>query len=270
MASKDEGSPSMRMFGSVVRSLREARGLSTDEVAAHAGYSRSLTVKIERGERMPPPLFVEKAEELFASGEVLAKAAAHLDRAELPSWFEGYADLERQAISLYKYDTMVINGLLQTKDYAHAVISAYCPVLDPEEIDRRVEARLARQPLLTRTPAAQAAFVIEEWVLHRPIGGRAVHKNQLARLLEAGAQRNVTIQIMPTAHESHAGFDGPMTLLETPDRRLYAYIEGQARSLLLDDRDGVSELNQRYAMIRSQALSVGESARLIEQMAGEL
>lgn len=270
MPSKDEGSASMRMFGSVVRALREARGASTEELAAHVGYSRSLIVKIERGERMPPPLFVDKAEVLFASGEVLAKAAAHLDRGNFPSWFEPYADLEKVAICLYAYDALVINGLLQTEEYAHVVLTARCPVLDAEEIERRVRARIARQELLTRSPSVQAAFVMEEWVLRRYVGGREVHRRQLERLLELAQRRNVTIQVMPTAQQTHAGFDGPMHLLETPDREQYAYVEGQAQSVLVDDRDEVSTLHQRYAMIRSQALSVGDSAKLIEQIAGEL
>ncbi|MEV6011826.1 helix-turn-helix transcriptional regulator [Streptomyces sp. NPDC051976] len=269
MASKDEGSPSMRMFGSVVRSLREARGLSTDEVAAHAGYSRSLTVKIERGERMPPPLFVDKAEDLFGSGEVLAKAAAHLDRGNFPSWFEPYAELEKSAISLYTYDTLLINGLLQTEEYARAVFTAYRPMLDSDEVERRVQARMARQELLNRTPAAQLGFILEEWVVHRLMGEPDLRRRQAARLLEVGAQRNVTIQVMPMSFKAHAGVDGPMTVLETPSRELLAYLEVQGRGLLVDERDEVSVLNQRYAMIRSQALNVGDSARLIEQMAGE-
>ncbi|MFJ9914525.1 Scr1 family TA system antitoxin-like transcriptional regulator [Actinacidiphila glaucinigra] len=271
MSPKGEGSASMRMFGSVARSLREARGVSADELAAHVGYSKSLIVKIERGERMPPPAFVEKAGVLLGDGGgVLRSAACHLERAEFPSWFEEYAELERAVVSLYTYDTHVINGLLQTEEYARVVLGAYCPTLETEEVERRVRARLARQSLLTRAPAPQLAFVIEEWVLRRPVGGRSVHRSQLARLLEAAALRHVTVQVMPLSHTAHAGFDGPMSLLETPDLRLLAYLEVQGRSVLVDGRDEVSKLHQRYAMIRSQALSVGDSARVIEQIAGEL
>ncbi|MFJ5213552.1 Scr1 family TA system antitoxin-like transcriptional regulator [Streptomyces sp. NPDC088354] len=270
-ATKGEGSASMRMFGSVARSLREARGLTTDELAARVGYSKSLVVKIERGERMPPPAFVESAEALLGdAGGVLRAAARHLERGEFPSWFEEYAELERAAACLYKYDAHVINGLLQTEDYARVVLGAHCPTLEADEVERRVRARLARQSLLTRAPAPQLAFVIEEWVLRRPVGGREVNRRQLERLLEAGALRNVTVQVMPLPHEAHAGFDGPMTLLETPDLRLLAYLEVQGRSVLVDQRNEVSKLNQRYAMIRSQALSVGDSAKVIEQIAGEL
>lgn len=269
MSTKSEGSASMRMFGSVVRSLREARDISTDELAAHVGYSKSLIIKIERGDRMPPPMFVEKATALLDAGGVISRAADHLERGDFPSWFEEYAELERQAVTLYKYDTLVVNGLLQTEEYARVLLSATSSVLESEEIERRVQARLARQTLLTRTPPAQLAFLVEESALRRPVGGEVVLKAQLVRLLEVGELRNVTIQVMPTTFDAHAGFNGPMTLLETAERRRLAYLEVQGRSILTDDRDEVSELHQQYAMIRSQALSVRESAKLISRIAGE-
>jgi len=265
-----EGSASMRVFGTVLRAMREHVGVSTEDLAAHVGYSRSLVIKIERGERMPPPGFAEKAETLLGTGEVLGKAARHLERGDFPSWFEEYAELEALAVGLYTYNTLVFHGLLQTEEYARAVLSAYCPVLDPEEIERRVQARMARQALLTRVARTpQLSFVIEEWVLQRPVGGRRVLKHQLERLLEIGAHRHVSIQVMLATNEESAGFDGAMTLLETPERRLLAYIEGQNVGLLIDDRDEVSELHMRYSMIRSQALTPEDSAKLIEQIAGE-
>jgi hypothetical protein len=212
---------------------------------------------------------VEKAGLLLRSGDVLARAAKHLERGDFPSWFEEYAELEAEAVSLYTYSTLVLHGLLQTEDYARVVLSIRCPVLDTEEVERRVQARLARQSVLTMPPITHAAFVIEEWVLQCPLGGRDVQKEQLAYLLEVSQQRNVTIQVMPMSYEAHVGLDGPMTLLETPERRLLAYLEVQERSMLIDDRDEVSELHMRYSMIRSQALTPGDSAKLIEQIAGE-
>ncbi|MBY8878867.1 Scr1 family TA system antitoxin-like transcriptional regulator [Streptomyces sp. PLK6-54] len=261
----------MRMFGAVARGLRENAGVTTDALAERVGYSKSLIIKVERGERMPPPMFVEKATELLGGGALLAQAAAHLERrSDFPEWFEPYADLERSAISLYKYDNFVVNGLLQTVDYARALLSDSSALVEADEIERRVEARLARQNLLTRTPLAQLAFLVEESALKRPLGGPDVHKAQLTRLLGIGQLRNVTIQVVATSAEAHAGFDGPMTLIETEARRQFGYLEVQGRSFLLEDRDEVSTLNQRYAMIRSQALSVRESAKVIEQIAGEL
>lgn len=265
-----EGTGSMRVFGAVVRAVREAAGKDIQQLADHVGYSRAMITRVELGDRMPPPTFVEKATVFLNAGEVLAKAAEKLDRTEHPAWFEGYVDLEKVCVSLYVYDTLVVNGLLQTQDYARAVLGSRCPMLYPEDIEHRVEARIARQSIVTRIPPAQLAFLIEESALRRLPGGKEVQKAQLAHLANVGSLRNVAIQVVPTGYEGHAGYDGPMHLLETPERRLLAYLEVQGHSFLVDDREDVSELNQRYAMIRSQALGVRESAKVIEQIAGEL
>ncbi|MGD6745044.1 helix-turn-helix domain-containing protein [Streptomyces sp. BH106] len=265
-----DGSSSMRMFGAVVRALREARGGSRDDFGAYVGYSASQVAMVERGERMPSARFVARAGEFLGARAAVEAAAAHLERRRYPAWFDDYAEREAVAVSLWTYDTHVIMGLVQTEDYARAVLGARVPVLEDEEIERRVQARLERQALLTRVPPVSLALVIEEWVLRRPVGGSGVLGGQLEHLLELNAKRNISIQVMPTAIESHAGFNGPWTLLETPAREWVAYVEGQAGGLVLEDRTEVSELFQRFGMIRSQALAPGDSVKLIERMASEL
>ncbi|MGD6752637.1 helix-turn-helix domain-containing protein [Streptomyces sp. BH105] len=265
-----DGSSSMRMFGAVVRALREARGGSREDFGAYVGYSASQVAMVERGARMPSARFVERAGEFLEARTAVEAAAEHLERSPHPSWFGEYVEREAEAVSLSTYNTHLVHGLAQTADYTRAVLDARFPVLEDEEIERRLEARLSRQALLTRCPAVSLALVIEEWVLRRPVGGRAVHKRQLEWLLELGAKRNVSVQVMPVLYEAHAGVDGPMTLLETPQRQWVAWLEAQGNGRLVDDRDEVSLLSARYGMIRSQALTPGDSATLIEQMAGEL
>ncbi len=260
----------MRMFGAVVRALREARAGTRDDFGAYVGYSASQVAMVERGERMPSPRFVARAGEFLGARKAVDAAAAHLERRRYPAWFDDYAEREAAAVSLWSYDTHVIMGLVQTEGYARAVLGARVPVLDDDEIERRVQARLERQALLTRVPPVSLALVIEEWVLRRPVGGLAVLRGQLERLLELVEKRNIAIQVMPTAIESHAGFNGPWTLLETPEREWIAYVEGQPGGLVLQGRTEVSELFQRFGMIRSQALAPRDSVKLIERMASEL
>lgn len=260
----------MRMFGAVARALREAQGGTREQFGAYVGYSASQVAMVERGERMPSPQFVARAGEFLNARAAIEAAAAHLERRRYPSWFDDYLERETEAVSLWSYNTHVLHGLVQTEAYAGAVLGARVPVLDDEEIERRVQARLERQALLTRVPPVSLALVIEEWVLRRPAGGRAVLHEQLKRLLQLAGKRNISIQVMPTCLEAHAGFNGPWTLLETPERQWAGYVEGQAGGLVLDDREEVSELVQRFGMIRSQALTPRESLKLIERMAGEL
>jgi transcriptional regulator with XRE-family HTH domain len=265
-----EGSDSMRMWGALHKLYRTAAGLSYEDVAKYVGYSASLVMSIERGVRMPSETYIPKADELLKAGGVLVRAAEHLSRERYPVWFADYVVEEQRACSLRNYSTHLLHGLLQTEAYTRALLSAYSPALEEEEINNRTDARGARHRLFARKPACTCSFVIEESVLRRPWAEPASMKAQLQRLLELDDQRNVSIQVMPTSYGMHAGVDGPMTLLETPEHKWLGYLEAQGHGQLMDDADAVSVLQETYSMIRSQALNPRESVKFIEQLAGEL
>jgi transcriptional regulator with XRE-family HTH domain len=269
MSSK-QGSDSMRMWGSIHKFYRLQAGLSHADVAQYVGYSPSLVISIERGTRMPSPNYVVKSDEVTKAHGALLKAAEHLSRTRYPAWFEEYAVEEQRALSLFCYDTHVINGLLQTEEYARAVLLSRFPALDEEEFDSRLQARMARQALLTRKPACGLSFVIEESVLRRPMCEPVAMRHQLDRFIEIAELRHVTLQVMPLSYGPHAGVDGAMTLLETPEHKWLAYLETQGVGQLMDDADQVSVFQGRYSMIRSQALNVRDSVDFIKQLAGEL
>jgi hypothetical protein len=158
---------------------------------------------------------------------------------------------------------------LQTEEYARAVFAMWRPLLDEEVIDQRVAARLARQDVFARRPAPHLSFVIEEAVLHRPLGGQVVWRGQLEQSLLAGQRRNVEIQVMPLSREEHAGLAGPFTLMETREGRRIAYTEVQGDSRVHTERSKVRELEGAYGTIRAQALTPMESRALIEKLLGE-
>jgi hypothetical protein len=216
------------------------------------------------------PEFVRKAEDALDARGALFKLEKTLSLDGLPALLAEFAPIEAEAVTRYSYDAHVIPGLLQTEAYARAVIGAYCPPVDDEEVERRVRARMARQAVLSRTPPLIAAFVIEEAALRRPLGGRVVQNKQLLRLLECGAMRNLQIQVMPTEVEEHTGTDGSFVLVEGADRRDQVYVEGQGVSVLISDSKEVSILKARYGIIRAQALTPRDSADLIRKLAQEL
>lgn len=273
MTSKDSQDRSMRdvVFGAQQRRLRTLRGISVTELARDLGYSDDLIRKVENGIRRARPEYVARADEILDAKGVLVAAAEELAQLTLyPEWFEEYVETEASCLNLHSYNTHVVHGLLQTHDYARGVLSAHYPSLDDDEVEARVQGRLKRRDLLTRKPMCMLSFAIEEWVLRRPIGGRAVMRSQLLHLLECAKLRNITIQIVPMSCESHAGFDGPMTLLGTDDGQTVAYVEGQAGSAWVTSPLKVVNLEGRYGIIRSEALNTEESLRLIEEVAGEL
>ena len=270
MSQSDGTSATLRVFGGQVRWLRTEAGLTRAELGDRIDYSESMVSAVEQGRRIPKQDFIDRADTVLGARGLLKAAGPFLAQERYPSWFQDFALLEAEAVSMNLYANQTVPGLLQTEGYARAVIAARCPPLDDEEIGTRVAARIDRQSVLIRKPAPVLGFVIEEVVLQRPIGGPGSMKDQLHRLLDCGSMRNVSLQVMPTRRETHSGLDGPMVLLETPERRSLAYVEGQSGSFLISDRDEVSVLTQRYGIIRAQALSPEESASLIERLAGEL
>jgi hypothetical protein len=208
-------------------------------------------------------------EALEADG-ALTSAVEYLELERFPRFFHDFALLEPEVLSPFSYNTHVLHGLLQTEDYARAVISSRYPPLSEDEAERMVGTRVDRKALLTRDPVALMSFVIEESVLRCPIGGAQVMRAQLAHLVECSKARNICIQVMPLANGGHAGLDGPMTVLETPEHRTLVYLETQEESILLSGEDEVAIRSQRYGMIRSQALSPEESVEFIQRLAGEL
>lgn len=266
----DSGSATLKYFGSQLKHLRGRASLSRAELGARIGYSEATVASVEQGRRLPQQEFIDQADEALGASGMLRAGTPFLLQARYPSWFQDFALLEAEAVSLYSYENQVMPGLLQTEEYARAVFGTNCPPLEDDEIEQRVAARLDRHALITRKPQPVLGFVVEEVVLRRPVGGRSVLKGQLQHLLSCAARRNVSIQVMPSLRESHAGLSGPMVLLETPDRRNCAYVEAQSGSFLISDRDEVGVLGQRYGIIRAQALSPEDSVRVIDQIAGEL
>ncbi|OKJ61985.1 DNA-binding protein [Streptomyces sp. CB02009] len=267
-------SDSLRTFGAVVQALREHTGLSREEFGTLIGYSKHTVASVEQGRRMPDRDFVERAEPVLGGTGALRKAAPHLSRqAGLASWFRQWARLEATAISLYTYECRVVPGLLQTEAYARAVSLDVPPLPDPEELEQRIAARLARQELLavTRKPPTAFSFIVEQAVLERWTGGEAVTRELLDHLVGLVERNwNVEFQVMPTRRPTHAGLDGPMRLAETPENQWFAYSEGQQNGRLIADPKEISLLQQRYAKLRSQALTPEDSLSLLKRLRGAL
>ncbi|AZM48432.1 transcriptional regulator [Streptomyces sp. WAC 06738] len=272
--SEPEPSDSMRTFGAVVQALREHAGLNREQLGERVRYSKHTVASIEGGRRMPPPDFVERAEPVLGNTGALRRSAPHLVRRPgLARWFREWARLEKEAISLYTYECRLIPGLLQTEAYARAVSLSVPPLVDEAKFEERIAARLARQELLStsRQPPCAFSFIIDQAVLERDTGGEAVTRELFDHLLTVIERHwNVEVQIIPLRQPSHAGLDGPLQLLETADNQWFGYSEGQKNGRLIVDRQEISVLQQRYAKLRSQALTPEDSKSLLRQMRGDL
>ncbi|WP_327398446.1 helix-turn-helix domain-containing protein [Streptomyces phaeochromogenes] len=267
----DEGmSEILEMVGRHVRRWRERAGLTQAELGRRIGYTEHQVSAVERGRRIPKPVFLDKADEALGAGGMLAEFKEDVEKIRYPKKVRDLARLERDAIELGAYAAHQIHGLLQTKAYAEALYRMHRPMLDEDDIERNVAARMARQEIFTRRPAPFLSFIQEEVTLRRPVGGKMEMQRQLERLLEVGQLRNVEIQVMPTDREDHAGLSGGSFLLLAPKNgHRVAHSEAALFNRVTSERRDVHLLEARYGIIRAQALTPRESLAFIEKLRGE-
>ncbi|MFF0426020.1 helix-turn-helix domain-containing protein [Streptomyces sp. NPDC004520] len=257
-------------FGQSLKTLRVRAKMEREELGKRLGYSASTIASFEQGRRIPPPRAVDQSDEVLDAGGLLKVWKDQLERAQYPVFFQGMAQLEKQAIELLAYDTLVVNGLLQTEEYMRALVGNRRPPVEVEMIEQRVTARLARQDIFERRPEPFLSFVMCESVLRRKVGGREVLRGQLEHLLLIGQRRNVELQVMPLDCVDNAGLEGPFTIVTRKDGKRFVYAEVQSTSSLETDPERAVLAAALYGIIRSQALSPRESLQFIEKLLGEL
>jgi len=281
------GSPTAvrRELGQRLRGLRLDRDLTVAEVASRVGFSQSKLTKIELAQAVAKRDEVLRLLDVYDETDPQQQAAllAMVRAGASKEWWEGYRrfepklavylGLESVATTLQAYDTHLVHGLLQTPDYARALLRAVRPELLPHEIDRLVELRMRRQPILTRAdpPPLTLWWVMDEAVLRRPVGGRETMHAQLQRLIERSELPNVTLLVMPDDLGAHAGVDGPFAIFQFEAGALpVVYVEGQAGNLYLEKDDDLRRCQQTMNHILAAAPGPERSLALIRQAAKEM
>ena len=182
-----------------------------------------------------------------------------------------YVGLEAAARSIRTYEQQVVPGLLQSEEYAIAMIRAARLGDTSEEIEQRVHVRMARQSLLTQDDPIDLRVVLDEAVLSRPVGGDEVMRDQLLRLIEAARLPNVTIQILPFAAGPHAGMDGTFAILEFEEDEDadVVFAENATGGLFLEKAEELHKYDSVFETIRATALDPGESIEMIGMLVEE-
>ncbi|MFF4399073.1 helix-turn-helix domain-containing protein [Streptomyces sp. NPDC001480] len=263
------GTGTLCLFGRHLKLFRERAGMDRAKFGSLTAYSASTIASFEQGRRIPPPKFIDQADEALRAGGVLSASKEEVARAQYPAFFRDAAKLEAEAVELHVYANQAVPGLLQTEEYARAVFINWRPLLHEDVVEQRVAARLARQEIFCRTQLPTISFVIEETVLRRPLGGQGIMRGQLEQILLHGQRRNVEIQVMPMERDEHAALAGPFTLIETKEGRRIAYVEAQQDSRLYTARKPVREIEEQYGLLRAQAFTPRESLAFVEKLLGE-
>ncbi|GHE81328.1 transcriptional regulator [Streptomyces longispororuber] len=265
----DEIASVVEALGHQQKRWREAAGMSATEFGDAIGYGEDLVRKVERGARIPRPEYLDAADDVLRARGFIKAMKEELARARYPKKVRELAKLEARAVELCLYSTHNVHGLLQTPEFAEALLRTRRPAYAPEELERLVAARMARQAIFERSPAPELSFVQEEVTLRRPIGGTMVLRRQLERLLAVAQLPNVTIQVMPTEHGDHPGTGGRIQVLKFADGTAIGRTDDEFNGRPVSDPRQLRILELRYGIIRAEALTPRESMAFIEQVLGE-
>ncbi|MEU1311349.1 helix-turn-helix transcriptional regulator [Streptomyces cinnamoneus] len=257
-----------RLCGNQVKLWRMDAGVSREDLGQEAGYGYETVKSMEQGRRRPTQRLLEVADDMCGARGKLIAALHYLQPDKGPWITDVFLDAEARAVAQYQYQTVLVPGLLQTAEYARTLFSTHWPPVDDRTIEDRLKVRLGRQERLKK-PTVLFSFVLYEAALHTGVGGPDAMRSQLLHLLDVGAQRNVTLQILLAGQACHSWLHGPLTLLETEDREHIAYVEGQGFNTLFADREKVSDFRERYGMLRTYALNPEESAERIRKLTEE-
>jgi transcriptional regulator with XRE-family HTH domain len=276
----NEGNPTLRRreLGFLLRQLRTDLGLSVEVVAERAMFSQTKLSRLETGRVGASPrdirdlLLVYGISDPAKREQLMALAREGKQRAwwqgfDLP--YETYVGLEAEAASIRDYNTDVVNGLLQVEGYARAIFEAGEPPQDRATIDRRTDVRLRRQALLTQEGGPAFHFILDEGALHRPVGGPAVMRAQLASIIEVAELRSVTFQLIPLKVGAHPALDSTFVILDYNNTSVndVVYVEGAVGNLYLESAADLERYRKMWSRLEAIALSPEDSASLISSIA---
>jgi transcriptional regulator with XRE-family HTH domain len=274
-----------RIMGAQLRRLRETSGVTRREAAASIGLGESKLSRIETGRVGLDEDDLQRLLKLYGIHEpderdALLTLAREANRpgwlqdysGAMPAWFRPYVDLEEAAQVIRTYEVQFVPGLLQTEDYARAVITQGRTDRPEEEVAARVELRLRRQRILTASNPTRLWAVIDEAALWRPIGGSDVSRAQLRALLDAARLQHITVQVMPFHVGGHAGEAGAFTILRFPDPELHdiAYVEQLTGAMYLERDDDMDSYGAAMERLCVQSASPEESMDLISKIIREI
>jgi Domain of unknown function (DUF5753)/Helix-turn-helix domain len=259
------GSPTVRRreLGAMLRELRSRKGWTAEEVAGRLLVSTSKVSRLETGQRGASPRDIRDLCDLYEVTGAQRQRMLDLAReSKQRAWWQGrglpystYVGLEAEAASISDFGLGIVPGLLQTADYARTVVQAAPQNWEPAIVEQRVEARLARQQLLISDQPPHFEAVIEESVLHRVVGSRAIMQAQLRRLLEMSELPSVTLRVIPYEAGVLPAENNKFIILEfalptVPD---VVFIEGLTRDLYLEDPADVAVYKATFQTLRHLA-----------------
>lgn len=265
LRSLDPSASPLDYYGFELRRRREEAGLRQSQLGACIFVTGSLVGQIETAKKVPTRDFSERVDAALGTDGMFSRLVGLVLRSQLPHWFQPYAEMEAKAAYISTYQAQLVDGLLQTEEYARALLS----VREEVNLDARVAARMDRQRILDRETPPLMWVVLSEAVLHQEVGGRDVMRNQLAHLLELRGREWLKVQVLPFSVGAHTGLMGSFNLLRFEDDPELVYTEDFVQGHMTANPAAIREGSLRYDHLQAAALSVEDSAALIARVMEE-
>ncbi|MFJ2742206.1 helix-turn-helix domain-containing protein [Streptomyces sp. NPDC087440] len=254
-------------YGERLRTLRDERGWTQDELAVRMGYSGTHISAVETGRRSPTPRFSHSADKAFGTGNLFERRGQSVRNTSLLEGFPEYLALEVKAVEIRLFELGIIHGLLQTPAYAEAITrgSVRRGAITEQQAEERLTLLAERQASMERTPSPFIHAVLDESCLMRPVGGARVMADQMDRLLAFAELPTTVLQVAPYSLGERRSFDRPATLVTLTDRKVILYTESAQRGHLERESAFVTPMLTAYHQLQAEALSQAESVAMIQQ-----
>ncbi|MEU3600527.1 helix-turn-helix transcriptional regulator [Streptomyces sp. NPDC006798] len=258
-------------FGARLRSSRESRGWTQEELSERMGISSGHISGVETTRKAPSLLFAKAADRAFGlvgTGDTFERRWSEMHNGSLLEGYPEYVGYQSRAAEIRLFETGVIPGLLQTREYASVLADAAVQrgEITPEQAAERVEVQIQQQAVLVRTLPPLTFAVLDESCIRNPIGGPVVMEQQFRRLLEFAEQATTSIQIAPYSMAERKPFRRLVYLLTMPDRSVMSYVESQTHGHLDRELTSVLPLVRAYHQLQIGAASQAESVAVIQQL----
>ncbi|MEV0409701.1 helix-turn-helix transcriptional regulator [Streptomyces sp. NPDC050448] len=261
----DPSASPLDYYGAELRRLREDARLKQGQLGSNVFCTASLIGQIETARKVPTRDFSERVDAALETDGVFSRLVGLVLRSQLPHWFQAYAEMEARASYISAFQSQVVYGLLQTEDYARALLR----VGYPDGEDEQLAARMERQRILLREQPPVLCVVLDEALLHRQVGSREIMRNQLTHLLGFRHRPWVQVQILPFSAGEHAGMMGSFNLLRFDDDPDLFYAESYDSGHMTANPQVIRERSVGYARLQATALSPADSAALIARVMEE-
>ncbi|MFB7917080.1 helix-turn-helix domain-containing protein [Streptomyces sp. NPDC056061] len=269
-------SVSLRRLAGELHRLREHVRLSQEDVMERTGINRATLYRIEAGRSRPQGRTLRALLDLYgvdgSRRDEIVKLSKNTDRqdwlrpyhAELSDQYTAYISFESEALTVRNFEPMFIPGLLQTEDYAHAVIRDVWPTATATDVEQHVQARMERQNRLTGTDSLGLSVVLGEAAVRHHVGGSSVMAEQLRHLQAVATEPHIDMRVIPFDAGAHPGMLGGFSVLAFPDYPGMVYLDGLAGDLFLESESDLDRYNTVFCRLQAASLDHDDSLTLIE------